>query len=281
MTTAPYFPLYLKDWLMDTRGFSHEDKGVLIDLLVVAWERGGLPLEAEKVRALAGCSATAWKRAWPTVQAHWIARDGLLIYPKLEAARANLKQRSDAGRVGALKRWSADATAMRSHSDGNAASHDNRNAITDNRLQEPPNPLSLASARSPESRDDEPTVLRFPTVGPQRSWALSASQLETWRGLFPTSDVEAECRAALAWLLANPTRQKTARGMASFLVSWLGRSNDRRPAASSGAVPFRPSPPDNPTVAQLMAEREARRARALAAEAEDAAALAATGETRR
>ena len=91
------------------------------------------------------------------------------------------------------------------------------------RTEPPPPPPEL----------DEPTVLRFPTVGGESSWALAASQLATWSSQFPDLDVAAQCQHALAWVLAKPNRRKTAKGMPAFLVGWLGRSNDRpRPVAS-------------------------------------------------
>jgi len=244
VSTAPFFPLYLKDWVMDTKGFTHEDKGVLLDLLCVAWERGGVPLDPAVLRRLTGCTKSAWARSWPMVQQHWVERDGVLIYPKLEASRDNLERRSKAGQAGAAARW----TASESQCDRNAIaseSHGHRNAITDNRLQIPdnrPQTTSLAVARSsapsptPGDEDDTPTTLRFPTVGLQRSWGLTDAQVAAWQGLFPHLDVLGECRAALAWLLANPSRHKTARGMPAFLVAWFGRSNDRRGSANGAAI---------------------------------------------
>lgn len=264
-TAAPFFPLYLKDWLMDTRGFTHEDKGVLVDLLCVAWERGGLPTQPEVVRKLANCTPQEWRRVWPTVQAGWIERDGLFIYPKLEVARQRMVERSALAKAKAAKRWrgstsshgadatadatadagadaGADATASRQHTSRHRVS----NAKQEAREDLPPNPPSLAVARA-ASKDDPhtPTALRFPTVGGEASWALTEAQVAAWVELFPSLDVRAECRGALAWVLANPSRRKTARGMPAFLVAWLSRSNDRRPSSAPalGRADGPPPPP--------------------------------------
>ena len=56
-------------------------------------------------------------------------------------------------------------------------------------------------------------------------WLLTEAQIETWVTLFPTLDVRAECRAAWAWIDANPTRRKTPRGMKRFLGGWLIRAS--------------------------------------------------------
>jgi hypothetical protein len=83
--------------------------------------------------------------------------------------------------------------------------------------QESPEPLPAAG----------PAVLVFPVVGgPERSWSLTAEQVEEWAGLFPSLDVVAEARKALAWVRAHQSKRKTARGMPAFLVRWLSRTND-------------------------------------------------------
>lgn len=74
----------------------------------------------------------------------------------------------------------------------------------------------------------EPAVLEFPTVGLHGVvWGLTKTQITEWQALFPSLDVLAEARAALAWVQANPGRRKTSKGMLRFLVGWLTRSCDR------------------------------------------------------
>ena len=78
-----------------------------------------------------------------------------------------------------------------------------------------------------ESRpfDRERIFLAYPiSVRAHGDWLLTEAQIETWVTLFPTLDVRAECRAALAWIDANPTRRKTPRGMKRFLGGWLIRA---------------------------------------------------------
>jgi hypothetical protein len=72
----------------------------------------------------------------------------------------------------------------------------------------------------------EPPLLTFPCDGKTREWALTQSQVDRWSGLFPSLDVMAEARGALAWCEANPSKRKTAGGMPKFLVAWLTRSQN-------------------------------------------------------
>jgi hypothetical protein len=86
-----------------------------------------------------------------------------------------------------------------------------------------------------------PPVLTFPTVGDgPKTWPLTAEQLDRWRGLYPGTDVLAECRKALGWCEANPKKLKTAGGMAKFLVNWLNNAANSGKPQSPGTQ--RPPP---------------------------------------
>jgi hypothetical protein len=88
-------------------------------------------------------------------------------------------------------------------------------------------------------------VLTFPVDGPgPKEWSLTEAKLAEYRGAYPALDVLAECRDALQWVLDNPERKKTAKGMARYLGGWLRRSQDKgrgsrgvRPAAAAPQLP--------------------------------------------
>lgn len=74
----------------------------------------------------------------------------------------------------------------------------------------------------------QPAILEFPVTGPgSGTWPLTADKVAEWAALFPTLDVLAECRKALAWVRENPRNRKTASGMGRFLVGWFTRTIDR------------------------------------------------------
>lgn len=98
-----------------------------------------------------------------------------------------------------------------------------------------PNQTIEANASCPETKksspgpDPEPeSLLSFPCDGNPGVWNLIESQVSEWSKLFPSLDILAECRKALAWSSASPDRRKTSRGMKRFLVSWLTRATDNR-----------------------------------------------------
>jgi len=92
---------------------------------------------------------------------------------------------------------------------------------------------------SSEVNSEPPPVMEFPVVGDpkQQTWGLSQSRIDAWREAYPGIDIVQECHKARAWAIANPSKRKTARGMPSFLVRWLGNAVDR-----GRATPAKPHP---------------------------------------
>ncbi len=100
---------------------------------------------------------------------------------------------------------------------------------------------------------DTPTVAGAPgaldcdSVGPEfptregHAWRAQRGLVETIRAGARGLDVDAELAKAAAWCIANPTKRKTARGMARFLAGWVGRA-----AKDAGLA----APEDAPTAAQ-------------------------------
>ncbi len=92
----------------------------------------------------------------------------------------------------------------------------------------------------PQEPSEVRGLLAFPTIGTgTNAWQLTETQVAEWATSFPGVDVLGQCRQALAWVLASPGRRKTSRGMAKFLVGWLGRAVDSGRARPTTA----PKPP--------------------------------------
>lgn len=105
---------------------------------------------------------------------------------------------------------------------------------------DPQSPARPTDGRTPAAQEDE-ALLIFPTVRGKRSgaveWRLTRSVATELREGYPDLDVLAEARKARAWILAKPERRKTSGGMMSFLVGWLGRSQNSGKGARTGTDP--------------------------------------------
>lgn len=98
---------------------------------------------------------------------------------------------------------------------------------TDRNGSPAPTPTPAHEEKNGSALRTPDAFLVYPTNGPVSEWTLSKAQVAEWAELYPGTDVEGECRKALAWLRANKGRRKTAKGMPRCLVNWLGRANDR------------------------------------------------------
>ena len=59
------------------------------------------------------------------------------------------------------------------------------------------------------------------------TYPVTQEQCQEWAGLYPAVDVIQQLRAMRGWLLANPERRKTARGIRRFVNGWLSREQNR------------------------------------------------------
>lgn len=85
-------------------------------------------------------------------------------------------------------------------------------------------------AADPAHPPDNPHVATLPTnrhgsVG--EVYSVTKSDFEEFRGLYPAVDVRQQLNAMRGWLVANPEKRKTKRGMPRFINAWLAREQDR------------------------------------------------------
>jgi hypothetical protein len=101
---------------------------------------------------------------------------------------------------------------------------------------------------TPPPVSSEVDLLEFPCVpgkrGGAESWVLTESHVADLARTFPAVDVDGECRRALAWIKANPTRRKTAGGMADFLFRWMSKEQNSGRRSERGKPAERPLAPD-------------------------------------
>jgi len=88
--------------------------------------------------------------------------------------------------------------------------------------------------RAEQSGDPLPpdrVVMSFPTK--KNDWPLTEHKLKEYEDTFSTINVMDHLKRARQWLIDNPDRRKTERGMPKFLSGWLGR---QKPEAGDGGA---------------------------------------------
>lgn len=83
-----WMPLYVADYLADTRHLSTEQHGAYLLLMMHEWRTGPLPDDSEILRRIAGMEKDAWSIAWGVLESMF-SRDepGRLIQKRLELER--------------------------------------------------------------------------------------------------------------------------------------------------------------------------------------------------
>ena len=92
------------------------------------------------------------------------------------------------------------------------------------------------SADSQPERQSARAVITLP-LNDNTEYPITEEQCQEWAGLYPAVDVIQQLRNMRGWLLANPTKRKTKRGIMRFVTGWLGREQDKGWKGNNAANP--------------------------------------------
>lgn len=105
-------------------------------------------------------------------------------------------------------------------------------------------PLSAGVPSTP--RPDDPEFIRLP-LNDGAEFTVTESQIAEFETLYPAVNVRQALRNQRGWLLSDPRRRKTARGIRKFITGWLAKDQDRggNRGRDSPTLSRDISPPDN------------------------------------
>ncbi len=69
-------------------------------------------------------------------------------------------------------------------------------------------------------------VITLPLVD-KTDYPVTADQIKEWSELYPAVDILQELRKMKGWLMSNPSRRKTRKGILRFITNWLAKEQDR------------------------------------------------------
>jgi uncharacterized protein YdaU (DUF1376 family) len=233
-----YMPLYVRDFLTSTIGWTACERGHYLTLLMLQWDRDGLPADLDALDRLSPGVGDVWgmlKDKFP------VEPDGQRRNARLEEHRDRAvelrRKRSEAGKAAAAAR--AGSSNRSSHVQ---QSFINRSSIDNH--PPAPSPSPSDAGISPDGEIIQPAAPVVATSDPPRRrkrsqhrnavcWSdadgwqgISDDDRKTWAQAYPACVLEIELVRASEWLKANPTRAKKS-NWRRFVVSWLTRSQDR------------------------------------------------------
>lgn len=71
-----------------------------------------------------------------------------------------------------------------------------------------------------------PPVITLP-LNDGTEYPVYQEQCQEWAGLYPAVDVIQQLRGMRGWLLSNPSKRKTSKGVLRFITGWLSREQDK------------------------------------------------------
>ncbi len=124
---SPAFQFYPDTFLSDANVIlmSMAERGVYITLICVCWQQGRIPTDTATLAKLCNLSHAAFTKLWPAVQRCFIvtSKGDALAHPRLDRERRKQaeykREKSDAGKAGANKRWQSHGNAIAQPSNPN------------------------------------------------------------------------------------------------------------------------------------------------------------------
>jgi uncharacterized protein YdaU (DUF1376 family) len=236
-----WMPLYVDDYLADTGHLTALEHGAYMLMIMHYWQKGGLPTDERMIARVARLNADQWAESRDVLA--MLFEDGW----KHKRIEEELAKASEI--IGKRK---AAATAM--HARRNASAEQVQSKCSDTRVPPSPSPREeeVANATSsPEPAKAAPVgVIGLPTVS-EGDFQIFETDIAEWEPAFPAVNVRQQLASMRQWLIANPTKRKTRRGMRKFVVGWLDRKQNE-----AGAVIARGgAPPPKRTYSDVMADR--------------------------
>lgn len=83
----------------------------------------------------------------------------------------------------------------------------------------------VASTQEEATAGEEPVITLM--LNTKEEYPVMIRAVSLWQELYPAVDVMQELRNMKGWLLANPGKRKTKRGIMKFINTWLAKEQDR------------------------------------------------------
>jgi len=162
-----FMPLYVRDFLTSTIGWTAEERGHYLTLLMLQWDRGSLPAEANDLER----PSPGVCQCWSILAGKFpVCEDGTRRNAKLEEHRCRCveirEKRSQAGRSAASGRWSGDASRIA-----------NAQQTHSKRIAKPCHPTSTSTSTSPNGEEKHTTHAADP---PSASLGWAATEWESF-----------------------------------------------------------------------------------------------------
>lgn len=241
MAALPYMQLYVADYLADTPHLTTEEHGAYLLLIFNYWQTGR-PLPKSRLAGIAKLSNERWTDVERSLNEFFLDTGSEWVHERierdLEVVKSAQTQRVAAGNASAAKRALEKALKNQMASDLRSTTVQRK---SNDRLTNKDKETDKEKERSkdktllPVAEKDQPPAesefIRLP-LNDGSEFMVTEPLIAEWESLYPAVDVRQELRNQRGWLLAEPRRRKTQRGVNKFINTWLQKRQDNPTAAS-------------------------------------------------
>lgn len=145
-----------------------------------------------------------------------------------EAYEKLVEKRANAGRKGAEKRWQSHDVPMAK--DGNAKNAIVKNAIAKKNMANDSGSVSVSVLKEKDNTSYYPkrnADCEALPLNDGTEWRPTEDEFKEFIRIYPAVNVRQEFASMRGWLIGNPTKRKTNRGIKRFVTSWLSRAQDK------------------------------------------------------
>jgi uncharacterized protein YdaU (DUF1376 family) len=228
MSAKPWMPLYVGDYLADTRRLSTLEHGAYMLLLMDYWQNGSIPTDDESLAQICGLNDKEWMKAKKKIEPMFLPG---WKHKRVEEELVKSAEKSKSARISAAASWdsrrnaNASANAVHANSDGTCG-HDAHARV------------SLSLSHSQDNNPPSPTISQgegdfgfedFWALFPKDEFASRPKAQEAYGELTPAERAQA-IAAIPALKSAKPTTHKLSpvRYLRERLFAWSSAS---RPAS--------------------------------------------------
>jgi hypothetical protein len=185
---TPWFPFFGRDFLAATTGWTAEERGHYLTLLIVQWEQGSLPDDSKRLELI----SPGLKGSWKTVSDKFpIWKDGRRRNTRLEHERSKSHDRSERARQSASQRWasgsmpSGDGQAEPDSPDCQDEQCDRICERTSDRISTSIAPISMLNSPPPPPAKSAEWEQDWPTLRAAWNAEAKAGKRASWRSSSP------------------------------------------------------------------------------------------------
>ena len=139
MSAPPYIPMWIGDYMADTRHLTTLEHGAYHLLIYAYWgNEGPLPDDDTRLARIVGLSPREWAKARKTISEFFKIGGGQWRHNRIERELAKIRGRSQSNSEAAKARWAKNernASAMQTHSERNADAMQTQSVRNASRVQ--------------------------------------------------------------------------------------------------------------------------------------------------